>query len=49
MKIILDTHTFLWFITDDPSLSSSARIQLEHGPLGANPIMGKIKSEGITL
>ncbi len=26
MKYLLDTHTFLWWITDDPSLSDKARI-----------------------
>lgn len=25
MKLLLDTHTFLWFITDDPQLSTTAR------------------------
>ncbi|MDO9534823.1 MAG: type II toxin-antitoxin system VapC family toxin [Bacillota bacterium] len=25
MKALLDTHTFLWWITDDPQLSSKAR------------------------
>lgn len=25
MKILLDTHAFLWWITDDPKLSSHAR------------------------
>jgi PIN domain nuclease of toxin-antitoxin system len=25
MKLLLDTHTFLWWITDDPHLSSKAR------------------------
>ncbi len=25
MKILLDTHTFLWWITDDPRLSGRAR------------------------
>jgi len=29
MKILLDTHTFLWFITDEPILSSPARILIE--------------------
>jgi PIN domain nuclease of toxin-antitoxin system len=29
MKILLDTHTFLWFITDDPILSSSARLLIQ--------------------
>ncbi len=29
MKYILDTHTFLWFITDDPTLSSNARNLIE--------------------
>lgn len=25
MRVLLDTHTFLWWITDDPRLSSRAR------------------------
>lgn len=25
MRLLLDTHTFLWWITDDPQLSASAR------------------------
>ncbi len=25
MKLVLDTHTFLWWITDDPQLSPKAR------------------------
>ncbi len=30
MNILLDTHAFLWFITDNPMLSSSARILIEN-------------------
>ncbi len=29
MKLLLDTHTFLWFINDSPELSSSAADLLE--------------------
>ncbi len=25
MKLLLDTHAFLWWVTDDPNLSASAR------------------------
>ena len=25
MKVLLDTHAFLWWVTDDPQLSSRAR------------------------
>lgn len=25
MNVLLDTHTFLWWVTDDPKLSSNAR------------------------
>lgn len=25
MRLLLDTHAFLWFITDDPQLSAAAR------------------------
>jgi PIN domain nuclease of toxin-antitoxin system len=28
-RILLDTHTFLWFITDDPQLSDLARTEIE--------------------
>lgn len=31
MKLLLDTHTFLWFVTNDPKLSDSARVVLEEG------------------
>lgn len=29
MSYLLDTHTFLWFINDDPSLSAAARATIE--------------------
>lgn len=29
MNLLIDTHTFLWFINDDPSLSNEARRLLE--------------------
>lgn len=29
MKYLLDTHTFLWFINDDPSLNSTAKTLIE--------------------
>jgi PIN domain nuclease of toxin-antitoxin system len=29
MKLLLDTHTFLWFIEDSPSLSTRAKTLLE--------------------
>jgi len=28
MRLLLDTHTFLWWINNDPSLSESARIAI---------------------
>ncbi len=31
MKYLLDTHTFLWWITDDPSLSGNAREIISDG------------------
>ena len=31
MKILLDTHTFLWWITDDPLLSPQARELIGNG------------------
>jgi PIN domain nuclease of toxin-antitoxin system len=29
MRVLLDTHTFLWFILDAPQLSSTAKILIE--------------------
>lgn len=29
MTLLLDSHTFLWFCQDDPSLSASAKILIE--------------------
>ena len=29
MKLLLDTHAFVWFVTDDPRLSSNARAAIE--------------------
>lgn len=29
MRLLLDTHTFLWFAAGDPSLSASARRRIE--------------------
>jgi PIN domain nuclease of toxin-antitoxin system len=29
MNIILDTHTFLWFVDDNPRLSNTARALIE--------------------
>jgi PIN domain nuclease of toxin-antitoxin system len=29
MNYLLDTHTFLWFINDDTSLSSTAKALIE--------------------
>jgi len=31
MKLLLDTHTFLWWITDDPQLSTKARELISDG------------------
>lgn len=31
MRALLDTHTFLWWITDDPRLSPRARRIIENG------------------
>ena len=30
MRLLLDTHTLLWFISNDPQLSSDAKGQIEH-------------------
>lgn len=29
MRLLLDTHAFLWFITNDPQLSATARKLIE--------------------
>jgi len=29
MRLLLDTQSFLWFVTDDPRLSATARIAIE--------------------
>jgi PIN domain nuclease of toxin-antitoxin system len=29
MRLLLDTHTFLWFVADDPNLSSTAKSLIE--------------------
>jgi PIN domain nuclease of toxin-antitoxin system len=29
VRLLLDTHTFLWFVVDDPALSSRAKALLE--------------------
>jgi len=29
MRLLLDTHTFLWFILDDPQLSAAAKTAVE--------------------
>lgn len=31
MKVILDTHCFLWWVDDDPHLSSTARATIAEG------------------
>ena len=31
MKVLLDTHSFLWFVLDDPKLSATARQVIESG------------------
>ena len=29
MKLLLDTHTFIWFVTDSPRLSTTAKALIE--------------------
>ena len=29
MRLLLDTHTFLWFVLNDPQLSSTARTLID--------------------
>lgn len=31
MRLLLDTHTFLWFVADDPALSPRAKALIEDG------------------
>jgi PIN domain nuclease of toxin-antitoxin system len=31
MKLLLDTHTFIWFVTDHPRLSVTAKALIESG------------------
>ncbi len=31
MNVLLDTHTFLWFVLDSPNLSAKARGVIEDG------------------
>lgn len=31
MRVLLDTHSLLWFILDDPQLSEKARLLIEDG------------------
>jgi PIN domain nuclease of toxin-antitoxin system len=31
MRLLLDIHTFLWFVNDDPKLSATARLMIEDG------------------
>lgn len=37
MRILLDTHAFLWFITADPRLSPAAEQAIRHG--GNTPLL----------
>ena len=41
MKLLLDTHAFLWFIADDPRLSSTAKQLIEDN---ANEIILSVAS-----
>ncbi|NEO27280.1 MAG: type II toxin-antitoxin system VapC family toxin, partial [Kamptonema sp. SIO4C4] len=29
MRLLLDTHTFIWFVTDSPRMSSTAKTLIE--------------------
>jgi PIN domain nuclease of toxin-antitoxin system len=31
MRVLLDTHAFLWYVLDDPQLSAAARAAIEGG------------------
>jgi PIN domain nuclease of toxin-antitoxin system len=31
MRLLLDTHTFIWFVLDDPALSDAALQMIEDG------------------
>ena len=30
MRLLLDTHTFIWFVTDSPRLSTTAKLLIEN-------------------
>lgn len=36
MRLLLDTHTFLWWVTDDPQLSATARAAIADD---GNPVL----------
>lgn len=37
MRVLLDTHSFLWFVTEDPKLSAAAERVITEG--GNEPIL----------
>lgn len=57
MRLLLDTHVVLWWLTDDPTLSDEVKEQLDHAPdvhvsvatiweVAIKQAMGKIKEPG---
>jgi PIN domain nuclease of toxin-antitoxin system len=47
MKVLLDTHAFLWYVLDDPQLSTAARAAIEGQPttVPPNPIRAALRPE----
>jgi PIN domain nuclease of toxin-antitoxin system len=40
VRLLLDTHAFLWFLLDDPQLSPTAQAAIEDIPLiSADPVL----------
>jgi len=47
MKVLLDTHTFLWWITDDPQLSPRARQLM--GDTNTEPLLSAVSGWEIAI
>lgn len=45
MRLLLDTHAFLWYVLDDPQLSGAARAAIEGDASGAlvNPVDARLE------
>jgi len=47
MKVLLDTHSFLWYVLDDPQLSNTARMAIEgqSADVLVNPVQATLGPE----